>query len=70
MIYQLDFWKTEEESRLDSIVKNVEAVKQSSDKVRKGIYARHGELYKKYVDLEERFQILERNICHGSPKIS
>lgn len=63
LAYQLEFWKTEEECRMDSIQKSVEAVKESSDKVRRGIYARHGELYKKYMDLEERFQILERNIC-------
>lgn len=63
MIYQLDFWKSEEESRLDTIVKNVESVKQSSDKVRRGLYARHGELYKKYMNLEERLHIIEKNIC-------
>lgn len=64
-MYQLDFWKTEEESRLEAIEERVKSVKESSDKVRRGIYARHGELYKKYVDVEERLQILERNICQS-----
>jgi len=40
------------------------ATKESSDKVRKGIYARHGELAKKYIELHQRLEIIERHICY------
>jgi hypothetical protein len=38
-------------------------LKESQDKIRKGLYARNGELQKKYNDLLNRLEILERNIC-------
>lgn len=62
---QLDFWKSEEESELESLRKEIRAVKTSSDKVRRGLYARNGELTKLVLDLQERLAILERNICKG-----
>lgn len=41
------------------------ATKQSSDKVRKALFARHGELAKMYLDLHARLEIIERNICNS-----
>jgi hypothetical protein len=61
---QLDFF-TEEKSELDYLFEGIKDVKESSDKVRKSLFARHAELAKKYVDLHERMQIIERNICTG-----
>ena len=37
----------------------------SNEKVRKGLFARHGELAKMYMDIHNRLDILERNICKG-----
>jgi|CXWK01.1.fsa_nt_gi hypothetical protein len=40
------------------------STKESSDKVRKALFARHGELAKLYLDLHHRFEIIEKNLCH------
>lgn len=60
---QYDFFKTEEESELEALRKRVEEIDASSHRVRKGIYARHGELFKIINDLEDRLKIIERNLC-------
>lgn len=62
-IFQLDFWKTEEESEIESLRKEIAAVKTSSDKVRRSLFARNGELAKIVIDLQERLMIIERNLC-------
>ena len=41
------------------------ATQKSADKVRKGLFARHGELAKMYLDLHQRLEVIERNICNG-----
>lgn len=41
------------------------SLKESSEKVRKGLYAKNGELQKKYDDLLLRMEILERHICQN-----
>jgi hypothetical protein len=60
------------EAEPDPIVKELGYVKQmaketreSSDKVRKCIFARYGELAHKYMELHNRMDIIERNICNG-----
>lgn len=62
MACQLDFFP-QDKSEIDELKNDVQSVKESSDKVRKSIYAKHGELAKKYLELNERLQIIERNIC-------
>jgi hypothetical protein len=62
-IYQLDFFKSEEESEIEALRKEIGAVKNSSDKVRRGLFARNGELTKIVNDLQQRLAIIERNIC-------
>lgn len=43
----------------------IQKLKESNEKVRKSIFAKHGELFKNYINLLERMDIIERNICHG-----
>ena len=62
-IVQFDLFKSKEDSELDSLRKYCEEIHESTHKVRKGIFAKHGELNKKYIDLEERLQIIEKNLC-------
>jgi hypothetical protein len=62
--YQMDFL-VEEKTPLDIIRHDMKNIKESSDKVRKSLFARHNELARHYRDLQERMQILERNICRG-----
>jgi hypothetical protein len=64
-IVQLDFFKTAEESEIEALRKQIAAVKASSDKVRRGMFARHGDLTKIVLDLQERLAVIERNICRG-----
>ena len=60
MYLQLEFLAQDKDIEL--VKKSIDDVKTSSDKVRKGLFARYNELAKMYLDLHDRFQILERNI--------
>lgn len=64
-LIQYDFFQTEEESEIECLRKQVEAISASSTKVRKGTYGKIGELTKLVNDLEERLAIIERNICRS-----
>lgn len=64
MAIQLEF-VFEEKSEIEFIREDIRDVKKSSDKVRKSIFARHAELARKYIELHDRMQIIERNICQG-----
>lgn len=50
-------------SEFELLKLEVEKIKLSSDKVRKGAYSAIGELKKRVFELEERLQIIERHIC-------
>ncbi len=65
LVYQLDFWRGEEDCKFDALKARFEKVEASTEKVRKGMFARLGEQGKRLVDLENRMVILERNICRG-----
>jgi hypothetical protein len=60
---QYDFFKTEEESEIECMKRSIEKIDESCHKVRKGIYAKHGEILKIVNDLQERLEIIEKNIC-------
>lgn len=62
MACQLEFFSSST-SEMDMLKDEVKHVKESSDKVRKSMFARHNELARKYTDLQDRLQIIERNIC-------
>ena len=62
-VIQLDFF--EKKSDLEVLREELRKVKESNDKVRKGMFARHGELAKMYIELHNRLEILERNICRS-----
>lgn len=62
---QLDFFKSDEEAELEAMRESIDNIKKSCDKVRKGTYARIGELTKECYELRMRLEIIERNICRG-----
>ncbi len=63
MLLQLDFFnETTEEDALEERIRNLE---KSQDKLRKALFARHGDLAKKYLEMNDRLNILEFNICKG-----
>jgi hypothetical protein len=61
---QLEFFSPEK-TDMDFLRDEVKEVKESSEKVRKSLFARHGDLARKYSELHERMQIIERNICRS-----
>lgn len=67
MALQLEFI-FDEKIDLHFLQGEVKNVKESSDKVRKSLFARHAELARKYAELSDRLRILEHNICQSSPQ--
>lgn len=63
MLVQLDFFKDEKEIEIDGLKQQVKEMDTSLHKVRKGLFAKHGDLAKLYLDLLNRLEILEKNIC-------
>jgi hypothetical protein len=60
---QLDFFRDEDSNSLKEEVKRL---KESNEKVRKSLFAKHGELAKNYLELLSRLEVLEKHICTGS----
>lgn len=60
---QLEFFKTPEQCELETLHKAYRDLKTSTDKVRRGMYARLGELTKANDELKERLNVLEKHIC-------
>lgn len=58
---QLDFFQPL--SEMDILKEEMRQCRASSDKVRKGLFARHNELAKLYMETKNRLDILEMNIC-------
>jgi len=63
MQVQLDFF--EDKSEIDLLRDEIKELRLSNEKVRKSLFAKHGELSKKYIELHNRLQVLENNICKG-----
>ncbi len=59
---QLDFFQDDEMSLMQH---KIDKLEDSNTRMRKALFAKHGELYKNYLDLMQRFEILERAICQG-----
>ena len=57
---QLDFLERDEITVMND---RISQLKYSCEKVRKGQFAKIGDLQKKYDDLAARMEIIERNIC-------
>lgn len=60
---QLDLFH--EYTEVEVLELEIRSLKKSQDKLRKALFARHGELAKRYCDLQDRLDIVERNICKG-----
>lgn len=64
MLIQLELF--EEKSEIDILQDQISELRKSQDKVRKSLFAKHGELAKKYLEIYDRLEIIEKNICRGS----
>ncbi len=56
---QLDFFLDDESLMRMEMLK----IRETTEKVRKGMFARHNELARHFVDLDERLSIIEKHIC-------
>lgn len=63
MLVQLDLF---EDNEVVLLRKEMQFVKENNEKVRRGLFARHGELAKLYIELDHRLGILEKYICKGN----
>lgn len=61
-LIQLDFF--EEKTEMDLLRDEVKLLSESNTKVRKSLFARHGELAKMYLDLYSRINVIEKGICN------
>jgi hypothetical protein len=61
--YQLNFFKDPETCRFEAIEEMVEKNYNSQERVRRGLFARHGDLEKKYDELRHEFEQLKQAIC-------
>lgn len=52
-------------NELQSLKDEVKTLKESQDKVRRGMFARHNELAKMYLELKNEHELLIQNICKG-----
>ncbi len=63
MLIQLDLFQ--EFSDIEILEEKFRLLEKSNEKVRKSLFAKHGALCKQYLELNERFNVLERALCHG-----
>ena len=64
MLVQLDLF--EDRSDVEILEERIRLLEKSQDKLRKGLFSRHGELAKKYIEIHDRLNILELNICRNT----
>ncbi len=57
---QLEFFETEDTEKLRG---EIEKLKESNDRMRKALFARHGQLAKNYLEIDSRLSIIEKHIC-------
>lgn len=62
-LVQLDFFKSEEECRMDAVEERMKKCEESCGKVRRKLFATNGEMMKMVLEMDERLKIIERNIC-------
>lgn len=53
------------DKELQDVRNKADKTKESADKVRRGMFARHNVLDKRMNELETRLSILEKNLCQG-----
>jgi len=63
MLIQMDLFN--EMSEIDILEEKVKMLEKSLEKQRKALFARHGLLCKQYMELNDRFNVLERALCKG-----
>lgn len=66
MLVQMELF--DDRTELELVIEKQKELAESVNKIRKGLYSRHGELAKCWLNVHERLEVIERNICKGSYK--
>jgi molybdopterin-biosynthesis enzyme MoeA-like protein len=62
VVEQLLFFQ---ESKEEKLAREVQRLKEQADKVRKGLYAKHGELMKLYLEQKHELEVLKQALCRS-----
>lgn len=65
---QLDFFK-EPPTEVEILREEIAEVRAANDRVRKGIFARHNELFKMYLELKEEHESWKETVCKGENNV-
>ncbi len=52
-------------SDIEILEQKIILLEKSNEKVRKSLFAKHGALCKQYLELNDRFNVLEKALCRG-----
>ena len=63
MLIQLELF--EELGEMELMGNKIKEIEEGMHRVRRGIYAKHGELSKCYLDIHQRLEVIEKFICRG-----
>lgn len=63
MEYQLDLFMTKEECEKKEILDRLAKVESSCNRVRKGQFAKLGELKGLFLDIDARLKVIEAHLC-------
>lgn len=63
MIVQLDLFSVRSETEI--LQEQVNMLEKAMDRQRKALFAKQGDLARRYSDLQARMEIIEHNICKG-----
>ncbi len=61
-VIQFDFFQ-EKPSEAEMLRADIKAIKESSDKVRRKLFAENSDLKKRVYELEQQYELLVRHIC-------
>jgi hypothetical protein len=59
----------EDNTELAVLKREIEEVDLTCNKVRKALFARHNELAKLYLEIHQRLEFIESNLCKGKYEI-
>lgn len=62
-VEQLEFFEPTQEEILSN---KIDAIKESTNKVRKKLFAQHGEILKVILEMKNDFEHIKRAICRGN----
>lgn len=66
MLIQLELFESKTENEI--LREEVESIRETTSRVRKKMFADHAHLARMVLDIQNRLEIIEKNICHGEKR--